>query len=148
MKNILVPTDLTDCTLGTLKYALLLGEKSHSKMFFYNLGEEVKPDKNYLQKFITRIYHEMKLELDPVLTDFITEQGTFSNEHIKKVIKKNKIDFVIMGASHENYKNTFFGSHVSDLINEVNCPVLSFPHGYDNFDIKEFTLLEKKKSLE
>ena len=33
-----------------------------------------------------------------------------------------------MGASKEGLKTTFLGSHVSELINIISCPVLSVPH--------------------
>jgi hypothetical protein len=36
MKNILIPTDLTDCTQNTLKYAISLSARSKTKLFFYH----------------------------------------------------------------------------------------------------------------
>jgi nucleotide-binding universal stress UspA family protein len=35
------------------------------------------------------------------------------------------------------FEKTFFNSYISDLINEITCPVITFPHGYTNFKIEK-----------
>jgi nucleotide-binding universal stress UspA family protein len=136
MKNILIPTDLTDCTQNTLKYAISLSVKSKTKLFFYHANATKEPDiKEYALKFIKDIFNELNLNFENAQTEFIIEDGHFSNAQIKSAIEKYNIDLVIMGASHEGLKTTFFGSHVSELINEVSCPVLSIPHGYTDTNI-------------
>jgi nucleotide-binding universal stress UspA family protein len=138
MKNILIPTDLTDCTLSTLKYAILLGEKSNSKLLFYHLTKDKRSDfPDYFMNFIKTIFTELKLDFNRTRSECIIESGIFSNDRIKKIIARHKINLVVMGASHDGFKNTFFGSRVSDLIDKVNCPILSLPHGYNNFNIKK-----------
>jgi nucleotide-binding universal stress UspA family protein len=136
MKNILIPTDLTDCTQNTLKYAINLSARSNIKLFFYHANSTREPDiKEYALKFIKNIFNELNLNFENEKAEFIIENENFSNAQIKSAIEKYNIDLVIMGASHEGLKTTFFGSHVSELINEVSCPVLSIPHGYTNINI-------------
>jgi nucleotide-binding universal stress UspA family protein len=138
MKNILIPTDLTDCTRSTLKYAIRFSSISNTKLFFYHISEKPKMVAGkYLKEYINSVFSEKNIEIDKVQTEFIVETGEFSNQKIKRIIKKYSIDLVIMGASHDAFKNTFFGSYVSDLINEVSCPVLSIPHGiYKGFKMQ------------
>lgn len=136
MKKILIPTDLTDCTRNTLKYAISLSVKSNTKLIFYHAITAKEQNINdFAFNYVKDIFKELHLNYEKAKTEFIIENIHFSNDQIKGVIEKYNIDLVIMGASHEGLKTTFFGSHVSELINEVNCPVLSIPHGYTEINI-------------
>lgn len=136
MKNILIPTDLTESATNTLKYAIQLGHKSDSKMFFYHQGNDEAKNDPYFGDFIKSLYEELKIKFDSSQNHLIFERGEFSNEHIKKIIQKHKVKFVIMGASHEGFEKTFFGSYVSELINELSCSVLAIPHGHTDFKME------------
>ncbi len=134
MKNILIPTDLTDCTEDAIKYAIKFLVKSNSKLFFYHLSENMKPeDIGYMKDFIQRIFSEINIDINKIQTEYISEKADFSNEHIKKIIKKHSIDLVIICSHHDAFHTTFFGSLLSDMINESSCPVLSIPHNYNSF---------------
>ncbi len=136
MKNILVPTDLTNCTQNTLKYAISLSVKSNTKLFFYHASTTKDTDvKEYAIKYIKDAFSELKLNFENAQTELIVENGQFHNAQLKTVIDKYNIDLVVMGASNEGIRTTFFGSHVSDLINDVACPVLSVPHDYSSLNI-------------
>lgn len=137
MKNILIPTDLTDCSSKTLEYAIILGAKSHSKIFFYTISQNRKP--RFPEYFINCIKQKcdgLKIDFDTLQTEFISEEGTFSNDPITKIIKKHKINLLVIGAGREGHRSTFYGSHITDLINEINCPVLSVPNGISGFKIE------------
>lgn len=136
MKNILIPTDLTECTRNTLKYAISLGNKSKAKLFFYHAHKEKDQDiKEFGLDFLKNIFSELDLNIKTAQSELTIENSEFSDEQIKRIVEKYNIDLVIMGASHEGLKTTFFGSHVSELINDVACPVLSIPHGYSSINI-------------
>jgi nucleotide-binding universal stress UspA family protein len=136
MKNILIPTDLTDCTQNALKYAISLSVKSKTKLFFYHASVTRETGiKEQASKSIKSIFRELKLNYKNSKTEIIIENAHFSNALIKSAIEKYNIDFVLMGTSHDGLRITFFGTHVSELINELNCPVLSIPHGYSKIKI-------------
>lgn len=155
MKNLLVPTDLTDCTSSTLRYAISLALKSNTKLYFYHAYALTELHmKEYAEVFIKGIFNELGIHNESFPFEVILENVHFSNSLLKEAIKKYAIDLVIMGASHEGLKTTFFGSHVSDLINEVSCPVLSVPHGYISQKIENigyatelFDLSERLKEI-
>lgn len=138
MKNILIPTDLADCTDKTLEYAILLGFKSHSKLFFYHISEKQKHGfADYFISCIKQKSEKLKIDFNQLQTEFISETGAFSNEHLKKIIKQHEINLLVIEASHDGHRTTFFGSYVTDLINEINCPVLSVPHSSGEFKIEQ-----------
>lgn len=137
MRNILIPTELTDCTVNAIKYAISLRTISNAKLHFYHVGSGQGLDDVYLKDFIINIFKELKQNFDKIENEFIFEKGSFSDDHIKKIIKNHEIDFLIIGTSHENFSKTFFNSYVSELINDINCPVLNFPYGYTNFKLKK-----------
>lgn len=138
MKNILVPTDLTNCTSKTLEYAIVLAMKSNSKLFFYHISEELNQGfRDYFRSCIRQKTEKLQIDFNQLQAEFISETGAFSNEHFKKITKKHKINLLVIETSHDGHRKTFFGSSVTELINEINCPVLSVPHEYGEFKIKQ-----------
>ena len=137
MKNILVPTDLSESSKNTLKYAITLSEKGNTKLFFYHASPSIKPSiQEDAIAFIKGVFNELGFNYETVKPECIVENVRFSNADIKTAIEKYDIDLVIMGTSHEGLIVTFFGSHVSELINDVSCPVLSIPHGFSDMSIE------------
>jgi nucleotide-binding universal stress UspA family protein len=137
MKNILIPTDLTKCTSKTLEYAIILAMKSISKLFFYHISEKQNLGfEDYFRGCIKQKTEKLKIDFDQLQAEFISETGAFSNEHFKKIIKQHKINLLVIEAGHDSHKTTFFGSYVTDLINEISCPVLSVPHESGEFKIE------------
>lgn len=138
MKNILIPSDLSDCSSRTCEYAIMLGAQSNSKIFFYNISKKQNQGTaDYFLSCIRQKCPKLKIDFDRLQTEFISEEGTFSNDHIKKIIKKNKIDLLIIGSGHEGHKTTFYGSHMTELINEITCPVLSVPRVQKDLSLKK-----------
>jgi len=57
MRNVLIPTDLTNCTLNTMKYAISLCSKSNTKMFFYHSSvSRLQETKLHAQEIISNAY--------------------------------------------------------------------------------------------
>jgi nucleotide-binding universal stress UspA family protein len=137
MKNILVPTDLTENTYNAVKYSINLGVKSNSKLFFYISGSANEHDtKEKGLKFVRDIFTELHLNFETAGVEFIIESIPFSDSLIEIAIDKYDSHLVVLGSDHESSKTTFYGGHISELINEVSCPVLSIPQAYTNIDIK------------
>jgi nucleotide-binding universal stress UspA family protein len=134
MKNILVPTDLTNCTLNTIKHALSLCSKTNTKLFFYH-SSMFKFTKSDAQNIILNAFKELNFFYDESMFDILIEENDFSNINIKNVIDKNNIDLVIMGTSPKGPGLTFFESRVTELINEISCPLLSVPHDFLDLQI-------------
>jgi hypothetical protein len=60
MKNILIPTDLTDCTNNTINYAINLAIKSNAKLFFYHTSEKNEfINKESFTEFIVKTFPEI-----------------------------------------------------------------------------------------
>lgn len=136
MKNFLIPINHADSSESILIYAISLGVKSKAKLFFYHATDSSnESNKEGYTQSIKNAFRKLNLDFEDELVEIIVERAGFSNSVIKELIDKHHIDLVIMGASKEGLKTTFFGSHVSDLINMVSCPVLSVPHKHLPFSI-------------
>jgi len=118
-----------------MKYAISLCSKSSTKRFFYHSSESVQGDEIHAQNMISDAFKKLNYFPDESWFKIIIEEKAFSNAGIKNVIDKNDIDLVIMGTSPKSLGLTFFESHVSELINEVSCPVLSVPHDYHDLQV-------------
>ncbi|MDP4289734.1 MAG: universal stress protein [Bacteroidota bacterium] len=131
MKNFLIPFNLADLSESALTYAISIGVKSKTKLFFY--PGTTSSDAGMIEEnitFIRKAFTKLHFDADDSLVEIIGEESKLSNSEIKHLIEKYNIDLVIMGASHEGLKTTFFGSHVSELINIISCPVLSVPYEF------------------
>jgi len=137
MKNLLIPTDLNPITQNTLKYAISLCIKSNMKLFIYIANSANTQFTNeYATKYIKNIYGELNQKFEITQTEILIEDTFFSNAQLKEVTDKLNIDLVIIGLKQQSLKTTFFESHVSDLIDELNCPVLSIPQSYIDTNIE------------
>jgi len=129
MKNFLIPINIADSSARMLSYAISIGVKSKAKLFFCHATDSTnEASMDEYMESVKHAYRKLNLDFDDALVEIIIERTSFSNSDIKQLIEKHHIDLVIMGASQEGLKTTFFGSHISDLINMVSCPVLSVPH--------------------
>jgi len=135
MKNILVLTDLSDNTKDTLKYAIKFSfKKVNIKLFFYYSSEEIKAENTVCLKiYIQTILSEINIEPCQIDVEYISDKGHFTNEQIKKIIKKHSIDLVVICSKHDGFYTTFFGSLFSEMINGARCPILSIPNNYNTF---------------
>jgi nucleotide-binding universal stress UspA family protein len=136
MKNILVPTDLLDCSKNTLMYAINLSKISKTNLVFYHAASTNETTTNAeFTATIKELYNSIDFVFDENFIKIIIEKTKFTNKRIVSIVKEHEIDLVLMGTNVDNLKTTFFGSHVSELIDELDCPVLSIPHGYSNYFI-------------
>ena len=138
MKNILIPTDLSDNTKDILKYAITFSLKQvNIKLFCYYISEEIKAENTiYLKEYIKNVLMEINIESCKLEIEYISEKGYFSNEQIKKIIKKHSIDLVIICSHHDGFYTTFYGSLFSEIINGTNSLVLSIPSNYSTFKLE------------
>jgi nucleotide-binding universal stress UspA family protein len=136
MKNVLIPTDLTYCTLNTMKYAISLCSKSNTHLFFYHAttsGSE--SDELQAQHLISSAFRDLNYFIDETWFKLVIEDSPFTNAGIRAFVEAHEIDLVIMGTSQQEHKLTFYESHLSELIHELSCPVLTIPHGYKELSI-------------
>jgi hypothetical protein len=70
MKNVLVPTDITDCTKNTLNYAINLAVKNNVKLFFYHAdGSRGKDKQEEIFNFIQDAFSNLNLNIENFQTE-------------------------------------------------------------------------------
>lgn len=141
MKNILVPTDFSDCASNAAKYALAIAKKFQSNITLYNsstlipqmITESTPEDMEKIIRDIERANKE-KLEnyckrlFGNELAVACIVQDTNLLEGIQDLCKQKNIDLIVMGTKGEsNIKNVLFGSNTSRVINNCDVPILIVP---------------------
>jgi len=146
MKNILIPTDFSDNALNAIRYGTALFEKV--KCTFYIV--HVHPTATYSGGEATviaapkiledHILEESKKKLNKVLKAIerlpINANHTFKTkllygfftDHIKQVVKDERIDLIIMGTKGASgFKAVSMGSNTGNVITKIPCAVLAVP---------------------
>lgn len=128
MKNVLIPANLSHEMHGALKYAISLGVKNSSRLFFYMSHD----NKETVTHYIDDIYSSLGFSVTESLREIIVDAGQLDDAKIKQAVETYDIEILFIGASHEAFNTTFFGTTISELIGSLKCSVLSIPYGYNN----------------
>lgn len=140
MQKILVYTYFSENCYNTVKYAIDLGLDSNIPVriiHYYKssksagmllsidkrLHDDAIKEMSILKKRLLKVYSKKKLEN----IEAIIGHGEI-NKSIKKSIKRNKADLLIVSAKEEyNSAELFLGSVSGSLIRQTNIPVLIIP---------------------
>jgi len=149
MKRILFPTDFSEAAKNAFVYALHLAKSIDASVYVLHVYELPIYSSMYAGQldYVQKLYQDLELDkfdnyrdnvpqlhdiarehnLDEIEISFIFEKGLFQDA-IRKVIKKDAIDMVVMGTTGLNSANgTLIGSNTVNLIRSVSLPVLSVP---------------------
>ena len=137
MKNILVPTDFSNCASYALEAAVALAKRFDANLHLYhNLDppakwqglslEEKEQDPDYREQV-----KQVELQMDKVLEQHSDTAINFyinSEAFLKSItacVEENGIDLIVMGSHGASGKNEFFiGSNAQKVVRAVHCPVL------------------------
>ncbi|WP_428741338.1 universal stress protein [Tenacibaculum sp.] len=150
MKNILVPTDFSDCARAAEDYALKIAKKANAEIHFLHLlmtpidweKLPLEKEKNYPETKAQIGYADSELKklknraekLGLKAKSFlIFDKG---REEIHKHIKQYKHDFVVMGSHGANGIKSIIGSNTQRVVRYSNAPVLVVKDDLKNIDIK------------
>jgi nucleotide-binding universal stress UspA family protein len=155
IKNILVPTDFSKCSVYAIKVAAQLAKKLDATVHLlhvietpvvaYDAGmvnfeslpqamfmKELADDnlKNLLSEFFLKgIKIESKIEYDAIY------------KRITQYVEDQKIDLIVMG-SHgaKGFNEIVLGSNAERVVRYSPCPVLTVKQEYPNFDVKNILI--------
>jgi nucleotide-binding universal stress UspA family protein len=150
MKNILVPTDFSECALNAIKFAADLSRKMNSTIHVAHIHQRVVPSdttlnidldskivfrekevfKNYIKELKQMAFMKdvkLKTSLDTV----------FQLEDVLVMDKYENVDLIVMG-SHviDGIEEFFIGSNTQKFIQLAHCPVISIKEEVKISDIK------------
>jgi nucleotide-binding universal stress UspA family protein len=119
--KILVPVVFSERCAWAARYAARLAREFGSQLFFLNVGQP--DDANTLEVFVSKEigatpHKSVVLEGDPATR--IVECAT-----------ELKADLIVMPTYHERYRAFLIGSVTAKVLHDVECPVLTGVHHYD-----------------
>lgn len=155
IKNILVPTDFSKCSVYAVKVAAQLAKKLDATVHLlhvietpvvaYDAGmvnfeslpqamfmKELADDnlKNLLREsFLKGIKIESKIEYDAIY------------KRINQYVEDQKVDLIVMGSHGAKGVNEIvLGSNAERVVRYSSCPVLTIKQEYANFDVKNILI--------
>ncbi len=150
MKNILVPTDFSECAKYAFNAAVLWASRFGSKIFLLNsqdlppywdnLPQDEKSKWTLANQSIekdTCSIEQIKeahpeIQIETLLTPRSLPQA------VSECVEKHGIDLVVMGSHGASGKNEFFiGSNAQKVIRIVHCPTLVVKQPLQNIDFKQ-----------
>jgi nucleotide-binding universal stress UspA family protein len=170
MKKILLPVDFSETSDNAFVYALELAKIFNAELVLLHSFELPIVESQSIPYNYSMIYETIELinfdhfkEKLPKLHSIAEERnlshiamshilmGGYLINNIKKVVKQENIDFIVMGTKGaEGWLDTFLGTNTGSVISDVSVPVLSVPIDakFKKFENIAFTTLFRKKDIE
>ncbi len=155
IKEILVPTDFSKCSIYAVKVAAQLAKKLNARIHFLHVIEtpivsydsglvnfESLPQATFMREMaednMKSLLHESFLT--NILVEFTIEYDAIFNR-IRNYIENKQIDMVVMG-SHgaKGFNEIILGSNAERVVRYSTCPVLVIKKEYQKFEIKNILI--------
>ncbi len=146
MKNILLPTDFSENSWNSIKYALKLFREEPCNFYILNsyrlpvyTNNEfivVNTNESLEQNLSDACNEKMDALFEKIEKKYKNPKHSFRRiveynffiDAVKEVVKKNDIDLIIMGTKGATgAKEIFIGTNTGDVINNVKKPILVIP---------------------
>ena len=147
MKKILFPTDFSEVANNAFIHALEFAQIVKGELILLHTFELPIYDNQFFPENYNVIFDSLQLSQFDMFKDEIPKLRTIANErnldkikmshrlmdgnllyNIKKAIKEEKIDFIVMGTSGAaGWEAFFMGTNTGTVITAVDVPVLSVP---------------------
>jgi nucleotide-binding universal stress UspA family protein len=147
MKKILFPTDFSEVATNAFVHALEFAKIVHGELILLHTFELPVYDNQFFPENYNVIFDSLQLSQFDMFKDEIPKLHAIAEErnldhvkmshrlmdgsllyNIKKAIKEEKIDFIIMGtAGATGWEAFFLGTNTGNVLTAVDVPVLSVP---------------------
>jgi nucleotide-binding universal stress UspA family protein len=151
MKNILVPTDLTEIADNGLKLAVKIAQRADARIFLINFVE-APPSSNFsvtgdvtqsggdaANIYTIELLKKNRERLAAIASDYASDGLNIEvnvvdadfKEGVLREVKEKNIDLIVMGTTGtHNFPEYFTGNHTEQLIEHLPCPVISVKEDY------------------
>lgn len=161
MKKFLIPTDFSDTSKNAARYGVLLAASvPGSTIILYNVYDKIAVGsdgspltetdddrKIVLNQALKNLEIELS-ELSDVNIEYIAESGSSLVENVRRYIRHNAIDLVIMGITGATrLEQIFMGSNTLNLVNSGTCPVIIVPPDAKFTEIKNVAFASDFKNV-
>jgi len=147
MKKILFPTDFSEVANNAFVHALELAKVINGELILLHTFELPILDNQYFPENYFMIFESLQLAQFDMFKDEIPKLRAIAEQHklgniklnhklmdgdlvsnIKKTVKDEQIDFVVMGTSGASgWESFFLGSNTGSVVSAVSVPLLSVP---------------------
>jgi nucleotide-binding universal stress UspA family protein len=147
MKRILFPTDFSEVATNAFVHALEFAKIVHGELILLHTFELPVFDNQFFPENYAVIYDSLELSQFDMFKEEIPKLRTIAEErhldkikmshrlmdgdllfNIKRAIKEDKIDFVIMGTSGATgWESFFLGTNTGSAISNIDVPMLCVP---------------------
>jgi nucleotide-binding universal stress UspA family protein len=173
MKKILFPTDFSEAANNAFVHALEFAKMVHGELILLHTFEIPVFDNQFFPENYAVIYDSVELGEFDMFKEEIPKLRAIAEQHhldkikmshrlmdgdlvanIKRSVKEDKIDYLVMGTSGASgWESFFIGTNTSSVVLELDVPVLSVPVGapFKKIEIIGFTTrfrTKDKKALE
>ena len=170
MKKILLPIDFSETSDNAFVYAIEMAKIFKAELVLLHTFELPIVDSQSLPLNYAMIYETIELTNFDYFKEKMPQLHTIAEErnlshinmshilmdgdlvyNIKKVVKQENIDLVVMGTNGaEGWFDSFLGTNTGAVISDVSVPVLSVPNGtkFSKFENIAFTTRFRKKDIE
>ena len=132
MKNLLIPTDFSDCAEGAVRTGFALAERLEAKVHLLHVTDEAPtgaPDKAL--EAIRRRYPEVDSSAS-------CRSGPNLRETIQAYVEATGIDLIVIGSHGVSGKSEYFiGSHTQRVVRTVRCPILVVKEAPETLDFRK-----------
>ncbi|TRX62089.1 universal stress protein [Fulvivirga sp. M361] len=155
MKKILVPTDFSDLSEMTLKYAVKIADKINAEIYLVHFmdhplgrrfstssyGDESHQGEEQL--FTIQLVRKYHTTLGGLASSYSHAKGEIHYEvfnqdfdgGVETYVEEKQIDLIIMGTTGEETLEEFFtGNHTEQVIERVSCPIISIKENPHNIN--------------
>jgi len=147
MKRILFPTDFSETATNAFRHALEFAKIVQGEIILLHTFELPVFDNQFFPENYMIIYESLELSQFEMFKDEIPKLREIASEHhldkirmthrlmdgdlvynIKKAIKDDKIDYVVMGTEGASGWSAFFsGTNTGNVLSDIDVPLLSVP---------------------
>ena len=147
MKRILFPTDFSETATNAFIHALEFAKIVQAEIILLHTFELPVFDNQFFPENYMIIYESLQLSQFDMFKDEIPKLRAIAEEHhldqikmshrlmdgdlvynIKKAIKDDKIDYVVMGTEGASGWSAFFsGTNTGNVLTDIDVPLLSIP---------------------
>lgn len=148
MKNILLLTDFSECSINAMRFALQLFQETICNFYVLHVQDSTSYTTDDLMLAgNTSVYNSIVKKSKSKLAELIVElEDEFRNKNfhyqiitdfdsltdsIKQVQESKNIDLIVMGTNGvTGAKEVVFGSNTINVIRKVDCPTLVIPEDF------------------
>ena len=162
MKKFLVPTDFSDTSKNAARFAVqatahipgatIVLYHVYDKITAGSDGSPLSDTDNEKQLVLRTALQSLKEDLSslsPVSIEFHAEEGGSLIDTMKKYVRHNAIDMIIMGITGATrLEQIFMGSNSLNMVREAVCPVIIVPPNAEYSQIKNVLFASDFKNVD